>query len=70
MYEGNGIGANLLAKVEDYAIQAGLDKIHLKASLHAAPFYKHKGFKEIGPSTQELADGRLLASIAMEKTTV
>jgi GNAT superfamily N-acetyltransferase len=66
-HECQGIGASLLSRMEDHARKLGMEKLCLEASINSASFYKGKGFREVGESTQQLGDGQLMASISMEK---
>lgn len=45
---GRGIGALLMREMENWAKEAGIDKIKLNAQLHAENFYSQLGYKKVG----------------------
>jgi GNAT superfamily N-acetyltransferase len=47
-YQGQGIGAKLLAALEQIASQAALDAIHVAASVTGAFFYQRMGYVPTG----------------------
>lgn len=62
-YQGMGIGSQLLVEIERMAVEAGLDEIHMDASLTGAPYYERRGYHRTG---HEL-DGTAGTQIGMVK---
>ena len=63
-----GIGARLLAAVEAAAREAGLERIVLRSSLNAVPFYEAHGFVAGDVTSICLAPGLDLACRSMHKS--
>jgi putative acetyltransferase len=42
---GQGIGSGLLHKLEDAAIEKGIDSLHLRSTLNAVSFYEKAGYE-------------------------
>ena len=64
---GHGIGRALVEYLETLAVDAGLDAIHLEATLNAAPFYRVLGFEGENRSVYESTLGVRLACVPMTK---
>ncbi len=47
-FQGIGIGSQLLSTVERMAMEAGLDAIHMDASITGAAFYEKRGYQRTG----------------------
>lgn len=69
MYQGRGLGMELLNKIENEAKNQGLARIWLKSSIPAIPFYESQGFK-ITEQYQKEAAGHSYLSSRMEKSLV
>lgn len=67
-YGRRGIGASILATLEQEAIALGLTDLRLNASLNAEAFYRKQGFEVIEPRVYQLASGKEVACIKMRKT--
>jgi putative acetyltransferase len=46
-YQNQGIGRAIMEKLEAKAMEKGIEKVVLKASINAVPFYKNIGYTEI-----------------------
>lgn len=66
-YSGQGLGRALLDACEASMRAHGHDNARVLASLNAEAFYRAAGYQSFGPGTQPLADGTLLACVAMGK---
>ncbi|BCW99476.1 MAG: GCN5 family acetyltransferase [Armatimonadota bacterium] len=66
-FSGHGIGRILMEHFEQLARSAGRDRLFLRASLNALPFYLACGFREIGRVQHTGADGTCFECIQMEK---
>ena len=66
-HAGRGLGRALLAACEAAMRQHGHPSARVLASLNAEAFYRAAGYQTLGPATQPLADGTLLACIEMRK---
>lgn len=66
-HSGLGIGTRLFKRVEELANRKAANKVHLKASVNAVPFYKNLGFKCIKEDKQILSNGSSMEAIFMEK---
>lgn len=53
-YQGQGIGSELIAFFEDYAIEHGFSKIELHARERAVRFYKQFDYERIGEVFKEV----------------
>jgi putative acetyltransferase len=62
-----GIGRQLLRAVETVALQRGLTRIHLHATLNAVPFYQAHGYILDGAGSVLLGDGTGLPCVNMHK---
>lgn len=62
-----GIGAALLARLEELARIQGVGRLHLCASLNAQAFYAARGYKPLGKEQHRLTDAVALDCIRMEK---
>jgi GNAT superfamily N-acetyltransferase len=47
-YQRMGIGSQLLTAIERMAVEAGIDAIHMDASLTGAEFYERRGYRRTG----------------------
>jgi GNAT superfamily N-acetyltransferase len=47
-YQGMGIGSQLLTAIEQLAVVAGINTIHMDASLTGAVFYERRGYRRTG----------------------
>jgi putative acetyltransferase len=54
-YQGEGIGSQLLAAIEQRAVAAGVEQIHTDASLTGAPFYERRGYQRTGKNYEGTA---------------
>lgn len=64
---GMGLGAKLFDLVNDYAINKGKEKLHLKASLNAITFYQKMGFVSVREEQQNFSDGCFMPALLMQK---
>ena len=64
---GKGVASALLRVLEARARELGMQRLHMESSLTAASFYARRGFQELGRDQHELADGRAMACVRMEK---
>lgn len=64
---GHGVGRSLLAACEAAMRSQGHVSARVLASLNAEAFYRAAGYRTVGPASQPLADGTLLACIEMRK---
>lgn len=62
-----GIGASLLARLEQEAMAWGLTHLRLNASINAEAFYRSQGFEVVGPGVYQLASGLEMPCITMRK---
>lgn len=62
-----GIGADLLAALEQAALALGLKHLQADASLNAEGFYRKQGFGVIERGTHRLASGQEMACVKMRK---
>lgn len=66
-HAGHGLGRALLAACEAAMRKQGHASARVLASLNAEAFYRGAGYQTVGPGSQPLADGTLLACIEMRK---
>lgn len=66
--QGRGIARRLLAALDAMAIERGLQRLFLSASLNAAPFYESAGYVEVRREIYPHRSGIQLESVYMEKT--
>ncbi len=64
---GRGIGAVLMAAIEDMARAAGHTRLFLSASLNALPFYQRAGFTAVREELYLHRSGIDIPSVFMEK---
>jgi GNAT superfamily N-acetyltransferase len=62
-----GIGTMLVAELERLALDAGLGKLELVASVTAEPFYRSLGYSADGEVQHVLSGGVSMRAIAMHK---
>ncbi len=67
-YGRRGIGASLLARLEQEAIVLGLSALTADASLNAEAFYSKQGFEVIEHGVHRLASGQEMACVKMRKS--
>ena len=65
--QGRGIASRLLAALETMAIERGLKRLFLSASLNAVPFYERAGFTSLREELYPHRSGVELRSVFMEK---
>ena len=63
-----GIGAQLLRKLEERAQENGVTALHLDASLNAVPFYTAAGYVPQREAKHELQPGVEITCLVMTKT--
>jgi len=63
-----GVGAHLLKKLEDYAVENRVKALKLDSSLSAEAFYRKHGYSVVGRGTHTLSSGAEMESIFMEKS--
>jgi len=66
--QGRGIARRLLAALDAMAIERGLRRLFLSASLNAVPFYAAAGYVEVRREIYPHRSGIQLESVFMEKT--
>jgi GNAT superfamily N-acetyltransferase len=69
-WAGKGVGRQLLDELERTAREHGVERLGLRASLNAVPFYARCGWREVGPITHALRSGREVACVLMERELV
>ena len=57
----------MMAFLENEALEANLDELHLEATLNAENFYKTVGFTKIGPSQYHSPRGFSMDCVVMKK---
>lgn len=62
-----GIGTSLLARVEEEAERRGVERLGLRSSLNAVPFFEKFGYETRAERERRLADGTILRIVDMEK---
>lgn len=62
-----GLGRQLLANLEADALEMGIGRLGLHASLNAVPFYRAAGYRSISEGTYTTSAGVELACVRMEK---
>ncbi len=65
-YQGQGIGAQLLNRIEQLAIAQGIRQLAVEASITGAPFYLKKGYRPTGHDKEGTAGKQ----IGMEKLLI
>ncbi|XRD81733.1 GNAT family N-acetyltransferase [Dyella halodurans] len=66
-YMRRGVGRAIMDHLEHLALRAGLAKLHLEATLNAAPFYLALGFQPEGDKLYRSSLGVSLACVSMSK---
>lgn len=64
---GQGIGSELVARMEEQARATGHAVVRLNATLNAETFYARLGYRRLGLATHRVGDGIELECIRMEK---
>ncbi len=49
-YQGQHLGTTLMNRIEAEALEAGLSRLYLEASITARPFFEKMGFVTVGPN--------------------
>lgn len=62
-FRGQGLGSNLLVELVRIAGEAGLERVHLHAQLHALAFYERHGFVRRGETFDEGGIEHVVASM-------
>jgi putative acetyltransferase len=62
-----GIGKHILQTLETRAVEKGVLRIHLNASLNAEPFYRSNGYTSLSPGKFTLSPGIEMDCVKMEK---
>jgi putative acetyltransferase len=65
---GQGVGSDLVARMEEEARATGHPVARLNATLNAETFYARLGYRRLGLATHRVGDGVELECIRMEKT--
>jgi N-acetylglutamate synthase-like GNAT family acetyltransferase len=63
-----GAGMKILRTLEDVARGAGLETLHLNASLNGVPFYEGAGYAWLEQGAHRLANGVEIACVLMSKS--
>lgn len=66
-YGRQGIGANILATLEQIAISLGVLSLQVNAAVNAERFYSKQGFDVVEYSMHQLASGQEMACVKMQK---
>jgi GNAT superfamily N-acetyltransferase len=69
-HQGNGIGRALLERAEAAIVRAGHRRIVVRASLFAVPFYRSKGYAEVGHTQFTSRGGLVISATNLEKIIV
>ncbi|MBW3661260.1 MAG: GNAT family N-acetyltransferase [Gemmatimonadetes bacterium] len=62
-----GIGTRLLRRVEREAADRGIDRLSLRSSLNAVPFFERFGYEIRSERESRMTDGTILRIVDMEK---
>ena len=62
-----GIGSQLIAALEEMAIEKGLTELSIDASLNAEKFYAEHGYESLGPMQRKLSDDTTIPMTRMRK---
>jgi putative acetyltransferase len=62
-----GVGTALVTEIERIAIEKGLERLELIASLNAEPFYAFLGYEAQGRTKHVLRTGHSMAAVKMAK---
>jgi len=66
-YNGRGIAAELVKRIEAIAREKGLTSLRLSSSLIALDFYKKQGYQALNSYDYDLGNGLLMQCVMMEK---
>jgi N-acetylglutamate synthase-like GNAT family acetyltransferase len=66
-YQGQGVGTMILQALEAAAINAGIKRLAVAATLNSVPFYTARGFSSRGASSYQHANGFSLPCVSMNK---
>jgi putative acetyltransferase len=67
-FGGLGVGSRILGQLERVAMERGVAKLRLDASLNARAFYEKHGYRVLRSGTHELDNGVSMACLKMKKT--
>jgi putative acetyltransferase len=62
-----GVGTKILATLEELAVDQGVYKLHIDASLNAENFYCHHGYSVVDRSTHRFRSGFEMDCVKMSK---
>lgn len=62
-----GVGSELLGRIEEIAVEHGLESLELVASLNAVEFYKEEGYTSVEVSSHTFEGGTEIECIRMRK---
>ncbi len=62
-----GIGTCLVERVEEEAARRGVDRLSLRSSLNAVPFFEKFGYQTRAEHERRLGDGTILRIVDMQK---
>lgn len=65
-YQGRGVGRQLYRAIENQAIDLGLDRLFVEASITARPFFERLGFAVV-QAQQVTCRGKVFTNYAMQK---
>ena len=66
-YQGQGVGTMILQALEAAAVNAGIKRLAVAATLNSVPFYTARGFSSRGASSYRHANGFSLPCVSMNK---
>lgn len=66
-YQGQGVGTMILQALEAAAVNAGIKRLAVAATLNSVPFYTARGFNSRGASSYQHANGFSLPCVSMNK---
>jgi GNAT superfamily N-acetyltransferase len=66
-YQSQGVGTMILQALEAAAVNAGIKRLAVAATLNSAPFYTARGFSSRGASSYQHANGFSLPCVSMNK---
>ena len=66
-HQGDGLGRTLLTLAEAAIADAGHRRIAIRASLSAVPFYRSRGYSEIGRTGFTSRGGLVISAVNLEK---
>ena len=66
-YQGQGVGTMILQALEAAAVNAGIKRLAVAATLNSVPFYTARGFNSRGASSYQHPNGFSLPCVSMNK---